>query len=126
MMSTKKFPIRLTTDGQQELKALASRGRVATYKQTLARILLMSDKSRPDGGMTDAEISRALGVGQSTVERIRKRCVEEGSESALNRKKQLRRRPKVLDGEGDARLIAMACGEPPDGRSSWTLKLLVD
>ena len=71
-------------------------------------------------------ITSALGVGQSTVERIRKRCVEEGVESALNRKKQLRRRQKRLDGEGEARLIAMACGEPPEGRASWTLKLLAD
>ena len=57
--------------------------------------------------MKDADITSALGVGQSTVERIRKRCVEEGVESALNRKKQLRRRQKGLDGEGEARLIAM-------------------
>ena len=76
--------------------------------------------------MKDSDIASALGVGQSTVERIRKRCVEEGIESTLNRKKQLRRRQKILDGEGEARLIAMACGEPPDGRASWTLKLLTD
>ena len=126
MMSTKKYRIRLTTDEQQELNALVSRGRAAAYKQTHARILLMSDESRSDGGMKDADITSALGVGQSTVERIRKRCVEEGVESALNRKKQLRRRQKRLDGEGEARLIAMACGEPPEGRGSWTLKLLAD
>ena len=126
MMSTKKYRIRLTTDEQQELNALVSRGRAAAYKQTHARILLMSDESRSDGGMKDADITIALGVGQSTVERIRKRCVEEGVESALNRKKQLRRRQKRLDGEGEARLIAMACGEPPEGRASWTLKLLAD
>ena len=125
-MSTKKYRIRLTTDEQQELNALVSRGRAAAYKQTHARILLMSDESRSDGGMKDADITSALGVGQSTVERIRKRCVEEGVESALNRKKQLRRRQKRLDGEGEARLIAMACGEPPEGRGSWTLKLLAD
>ena len=126
MMSTKKYRIRLTTDEQQELNALVSRGRAAAYKQTHARILLMSDESRSDGGMKDADITSALGVGQSTVERIRKRCVEEGVESALNRKKQLCRRQKRLDGEGEARLIAMACGEPPEGRASWTLKLLAD
>ena len=126
MMSTKKYRIRLTTDEQQELNALVSRGRAAAYKQTHARILLMSDESRSDGGMKDADITSALGVGQSTVERIRKRCVEEGVESALNRKKQLRRRQKRLDGEGESRLIAMACGEPPEGRASWTLKLLAD
>ena len=80
----------LTTDEQQELNALVSRGRAAAYKQTHARILLMSDESRSDGGMKDADITSALGVGQSTVERIRKRCVEEGVESAL-RKKQVKR-----------------------------------
>ncbi len=126
MMSTKKYRIRLTKDEQDELKALASRGRTAAYKQTRARILLMSDELRPDGGMTDAEISRALGVGLSMVERVRRRCVEGGIESALNRKEQLRRRQKRLDGEGEAKLIAIACGEPPDGRASWTLKLLAD
>ena len=125
-MPTKKYRIRLTTDEQQELKALVSRGRTAAYKQTHARILLMSDEAREDGGMKDAEISGALVVGLSMVERVRRRCVEEGIESALNRKKQLRRRQKRLDGEGEARLIAMACGEPPEGRAVWTLKLLAD
>ena len=66
MMSTKKYRIRLTTDEQQELNALVSRGRAAAYKQTHARILLMSDESRSDGGMKDADITSALGVGQST------------------------------------------------------------
>ncbi len=58
-MSTKKYRIRLTTDEQQELNALVSRGRAAAYKQTHARILLMSDESRSDGGMKDADITRA-------------------------------------------------------------------
>ena len=84
MTFTKKYRIRLTTDEQKELKTLVSRGRTAAYKQTHARILLMSDESRPDGGMTDADISRALGVGLSMVERVRRRCVEDGIESALN------------------------------------------
>ena len=126
MMSFKKYRIGLTTEEQTELKALVSRGRTAAYKQTHGRILLMSDERRPDGGMTDAAISRALGVGMSTVERVRRRCVEEGVESALNRKKQLRRRQRILDGEGEARLIAMACGKPPDGHVRWTLRLLAD
>lgn len=125
-MANKKYRIRLTPDEQQKLNALVSRGRTAAYRQTHGRILLMSDESRPDGGMKDTDISNALGVGVTTVERIRRRCVEEGMESALERKKQLRRRQKRLDGEGEAHLIAMACGEPPDGRARWTLKLLAD
>ena len=125
-MATKKYRIRLTPHEQQELKTLVSRGRTAAYKQTHGRILLMSDESRQDGGMKDADISSALGVGLATVERVRRRCVEEGIESALNRKKQMRRREKKLDGEGEAHLIAIACGKPPEGRGSWTLKLLAD
>ena len=125
-MPAKKYRIRLTTDEQQELKALVSRGRTAAYRQTHARILMMSDEAREDGGMKDADISGALGVGLSMVERVRRRCVEECIESALNRRKQLRRRQKRLDGEGEARLIAMACGEPPEGRAVWILKLLAD
>ena len=125
-MANKKYRIRLTADEQRELKTLVSRGRTAAYKQTHARILLMSDESRRDGGMKDMDITSALGVGVSTVARVRRLCVEEGIESALERKKQLRRRQKRLDGEGEAHLIAIACGEPPDGRASWTLKLLTD
>ena len=125
-MSAKKYRIRLTTDEQQELKALVSRDRASAYKQSHARILLMSDEARNDGGMKDTDISSALGIGLSMVERIRRRCVEEGLESALNCKKQLRRRRKRLDGEGEARLIAIVCSEPPQGRASWTLKLLAE
>ena len=73
------YRIRLTTEEQQELKTLVSRGRTAAYKQTHARILLMSDESRGDGGMKDADISSALGIGVSMVERVRRRCVEEGT-----------------------------------------------
>ena len=57
---------------------------------------------------------------------MRRRCVEEGVEAALGRREQLRRREKKLDGSGEAHLIALACGEPPEGRASWTLKLLAD
>ena len=108
-MSTKKYRIRLTSDEQQELNALVSRGRAAAYKQTHARILLMSDESRSDGGMKDADITSALGVGQSTVRNTQALCGG-GGRVCLNRKKQLRRRQKRLDGEGEARLIGWPAG----------------
>ena len=57
---------------------------------------------------------------------MRRRCVEEGVEAALGRRVQLNRRQKKLDGQGEAHLIALACGEPPEGRAGWTLKLLAD
>ena len=125
-MTAKKYRVKLTTEEQQELKALVSRGRAAAYKQTHARILLLSDEAQVDGAMKDEEIARSLQIGEATVERVRRRCVEEGVEAALGRKEQLNRRPKKLDGQGEAHLIALACGEPPPGRVSWTLKLLAD
>ena len=125
-MPAKKYRIELTPQEREELKALVSRGRTAAYKQTHARILLMSDEAQDDLPMTDEAIAKALKVGHATVERVRRRCVEEGLEAALNRKKQLRRRPKKLDGEAQAHLIAIACSEPPQGRASWTLKLLAE
>ena len=76
--------------------------------------------------MKDEDIARVLQIGRATVERVRRRCVEEGLERALGRKEQLNRRQKRLDGQGEAHLIALACGEPPEGRAGWTLKLLAD
>ena len=76
--------------------------------------------------MTDEEIARSLQIASATVERVRRRCVEEGIEAALGRREQQRRRPKKLGGAAEACLIALACGEPPEGRVRWTLRLLAD
>ena len=97
------------------MRALVSKGRVAAYKQTHARILLLSDENQSGEPMMDQEISRALKVGTATVERVRRRCVEEGVEAALGRREQLRRRQRKLDGQSEAHLIAMAISQPPEG-----------
>ena len=76
--------------------------------------------------MKDQEIARVLTVGSATVERVRRRCVEEGMEAALGRRQQLNRRRKKLDGKAQAHLIALACSQPPEGRASWTLQLMAD
>ena len=125
-MPDKKYRVKLTTEEQRELKALVSRGRVAAYRQNHARILLLSDEAQQDGGMTDEEVARSLQIASATVERVRRRCVEEGIEAALERKEQQRRRPKKLDGAKEAHLIALACSQPPEGRVRWTLRLLAD
>ena len=130
----KKYRIELSVEERQELKAMVSRGRAAAYRQTHARILLLNDEAQGEGVMKDGDIARSLQVGAATVERVRRRCVEEGVEAALGRKEQLNRRQKKLDGQGEARpvsstgqaLVALACAEPPEGRVSWTLQLLAD
>ena len=125
-MPARKYRVRLSAEEQQELKGVVSRGRAAAYKQTHARILLLSDESQECDAMKDEEIARALRVGNATVERVRRRCVEEGVEAALGRREQVNRRPKKLDGQGEAHLLAMACSQPPEGRAGWTLQLLAD
>ena len=122
----KKYRVGLSEEERQELKALVSKGRAAAYRQTHARILLLSDENQSGGAMKDEEIARALKVGTATVERVRRRCVEEGPERALGRKEQVNRRRKTLDGQGEAQLIALACSRPPEGRVSWTLRALAD
>ncbi len=125
-MPAKKYRVRLSEEERQELKGLVSKGRGAAYKQTHARILLLSDESQGEGGMKDEDVARSLQIGAATVERVRRRCVAEGIEAALGRREQVNRRPKKLDGSGEAHLVALACGAPPEGRADWTLKLLAD
>ena len=122
----KKYRVGLTEEEQEELKELVSKGWAAAYKQTHARILLLSDENQVDGAMRDEDIAWVLKVGSATVERVRRRCVEEGLEAALGRKQQLKRRKKKLDGQGEAHLVALACSQPPEGRVSWTLQMLAD
>ena len=88
---------------------------------------MLCDENQEGGALRDEKIARALKVGTATVERVRRRCcVEEGLARALGRKEQLNRRPRKLDGEGEAQLTALTCSQPPDGRASWTLHLLAD
>ena len=125
-MPAKRYRVSLSEEEQQELKRLVSRGRAVAYKQTHARILLLSDESQESGAMKDEEIARSLKVGNATVGRVRRRCVEEGVEAALGRRQQVNRRSKKLDGQGEARLMALACFQPPEGRAGWTMQMLAD
>ena len=74
----KRYRVKLSAEERQELKTLVSRGRAAAYKQTHGRILLLSDEAHADGAMKDEDIARVLQIGRATVERVRRRCVEEG------------------------------------------------
>lgn len=120
-----KYIVKLTQEERAKLLSLVKTGKAAAYKLTHARILLGVDESEYNEiPHTDAAMSKILHVDIKTVKRIRKRCVEEGIEAALLRKKHNRTKPRKLDGEGEAHLIALCCSKPPEGRSRWTLKLL--
>jgi transposase len=126
-MPAKRYLVELTSEERQELTKLVSAGRRSARTLTRARILLKADQADGGPAWDDGRIADALGCGRRTVERVRQRLVEEGLEAALTHKPQARpSRQPVLDGAAEARLIALACSEPPDGRSGWTLRLLAD
>ena len=121
----KKFIVRLTEAEREDLQQLVSRGKAAAYRIKHANILLTVDAEGPN--WSDAETAEALGCHGNTVRNVRQRFVEQGLDAALERKKQERpSRPKIFDGEKEARLIATACSEPPEGRARWTMQLLAD
>ena len=123
---TWKYKVTLTDEERTELEGLISAGRAAARKLGRARILLKADAGPGGPAWDDGRISEALQVGRATVERVRKQFVEYGMDVALERKKPEREYERRLDGQGEARLIALACSQAPEGRERWTLQLLAD
>ena len=119
-----KYVIRLTEEERSALQERMGKPRVAAAKVWRARMVLKADRDGP--GWSDPQIGEAFEVGVSTVHRRRQRLVEEGVEAALSRRPSAQQRVPKLDGAKEARLIAIACSSPPEGRARWTLKLLAD
>ncbi len=122
----KKYIVRLTKTERSDLGNIIHTGKIAAHKRLHAQILLKSDVGEYGENWTDKKISEAFGMTIRTVERVRQRLVEQGLEVALNRAKHSRTRSRVIDGEVEAHLVALQCGEPPKGRARWTLRLLAD
>jgi transposase len=108
------------------LYKLIAAGTASARKLTHARVLLKADQSPEGPGWADERIADAVEVSQPTISRIRKQYVEEGLEAALNRRAPNREYHRKLDGEQEARLVALACSEPPEGQARWSLRLLAD
>ena len=126
-MSEKRYVVRLNPEERGELAALVKTGKVAAYRRSHAQILLEVDQGEDGPAAPDSEVAEAVGVHSNTVEAVRVRFVEQGLEAALGRKKQVRpSRIRKLDGRAEARLLAVACGAPPKGRSAWTVRLPAD
>jgi len=121
-----KYIVRLTAEERTQLTELISTGRRAASVLTRARMLLKADASEggPDWG--DGEIAEAVETSLSSIHRVRQAFVEEGLAVALERQRPTGRQYRKLDGAQEARLIAVTCSAPPEGRARWTLQLLAD
>jgi transposase len=122
----KRYRVTLTAEERDALDAMISRGKADARKLTHARVLLQADASEGGPGWADAAISEALRVSVRTIERVRQRFVEDGLEAALLRRPSPRVYARKLDGAQEARLIALACSDPPLGKKHWTLRLLAE
>jgi Homeodomain-like domain len=120
----KKYVVRLTDAERETLNELLKRHRVAVQKVRRARILLKADADGPN--WTDAKIAEAFDCRTRSVECLRERLVTEGFEVALHGKPKSRVRSKALDGEQEAKVIALRLGPPPRGFANWTLRLLAE
>jgi transposase len=120
----KKYIVRLTDTERETLNELIGKLNGTSQKVRRAQVLLKADADGP--GWTDAKIADAFGCRTKTVENIRERFVTEGFEVTLHGKARVTPRPKLLDGEQEAKIIALRLGSPPLGFSNWTLRLLTE
>ncbi len=126
-MPKSKNHVRLPEDERIALQSIVSKGSATARKIMHANVLLAADENGPEKQMSEMEIAKIFRVSKQTVHTIRQQYSEQGLASAIGRKK--RETPPVpakITGDVEARIIALSCGEPPTGRSKWTLRLLAD
>ena len=122
-----RYRVTLTEQERNELEALTKKGKTHARRFIHARALLLCDAGEFGSPWSVADTAEALGVSSRTIEHLKKRFVEEGLEEALERKPRENPPREVrLDGEFEARLIAMACSDAPEGHARWTVRLLAD
>jgi transposase len=122
-----RYRVTLTQQERKELEALTRRGQTHARRFIHARALLLCDADADGPAWNVADTAAALGVSSRTIEHLKKRFVEDGLDAALERK--LREKPPrevIFDGAFEARLIALACSDVPEGHRRWTVRLLAD
>jgi hypothetical protein len=123
----KKYIVTLSAEEREHLQTMVRSGKHAARKLLRARILLKADTCEVGGGWTDDRIAESFDTSPRTVARVRQQLVEEGIEGVLTPKRSPNSaRTRIFDGASEARLIALACSTPPEGRTRWTLQMLED
>jgi len=122
-----RYRVTLTQEERKELEAMTRRGKSHARRFIHARALLLCDAGADGPAWNVSDVATALGVTSRAIEHLKKRFVEEGLEAALERKpREKPPREVIFDGAFEARLIALACSDVPEGRRRWTVRLLAD
>jgi hypothetical protein len=122
----KKYVVELTTEERSQLHQVVQAERMAAHKRRRARMLLKLDQGPEGPAWTDAQVAEAFDTTTRTCERLRERLVKEGFGGVLEHGNRGIRKARRFDGAAEAHLIALACGEPPEGRTRWTVRLLAE
>jgi transposase len=122
-----RYRVTLTEQERSELETLTRRGKTHARRFVHARALLLCDAGPQGPAWSVADAAEALGVTSRTIEHLKKRFVEDGLDAALERKpREKPPREVIFDGAFEARLIALACSDTPEGHRRWTVRLLAD
>ena len=121
-----RYTIKLTKPEVAELMSIINKGAHTSQTFRTAYILLNCDEGEYSEKVTNEQISKVLKIGMRTIDRVKKRFIDNGLEAALERKPTTRVYENKVDGDVEAKLIALCCGDPPEGRSKWSLRLLAD
>jgi transposase len=121
-----RYTIKLTKQEVEELEAIVNKGSHKSHTYRAAYILLNTDEGSYSRKVTNERICEVLRIGMRTIDRVKKRFVEEGIESTLERRPTNRVYEGKIDGDVEARLVALCCSNPPDGYAGWSLRLLAD
>ena len=122
-----KYIVTLTKEERELLSDLASKGEHKSQKILNALVLLGCDAGDFQTNRSkNEEIAKVLNISMKKIDRVKKRFVEEGFDIALDKRKADRIYTRKADGDFEAHLIALSCGDPPEGFSRWSLRLLAD
>jgi transposase len=123
-----RYTIKLSKDEVKEFTGIIKKGKHTSQAFRAAYVLLNCDKGdySHDPTITNAEIKKILKIGDRTIDRIKKKFVDEGFDGVLERRLSPQNYTKKMDGDLEAKLVSLCCSEPPDGYAKWSLRLLAD
>ena len=121
-----RYTIKLTKTEVDELQAIINKGSHTSQTFRTAYILLNCDEGDYSEKVPNKQISKVLKVGMRTIDRVKKKFIEEGFESVLERRPTRRIYETKLDGDVEAKLVTLCCSEPPKGFAKWSLRLLAE